>query len=200
MCVQPVVQAALEIQALAPLVVDLLALVFQRRRGRRALVGEGDGVETVQQRGQRQDRRIHRGDRDVAVPRAHAVVLEQHRRQLAADVMQRQSGALGAMRDQRRVADPGHPGLAAGSLDRLDRDQRILAAADRDQRAPRQAQRGGRWWRLAVARKDDAPAQVQPVAVGELGQAVKVQGIQQVGGVGVRRRLSTTMRSGTPAL
>jgi hypothetical protein len=62
------------------------------------LVGEHHLVGVVQQRGHAQDRRVHRGDRDVAVERALAVVLEQQRRQLALDVEQRQPGALGAGR------------------------------------------------------------------------------------------------------
>src|SRR5690606_15956079 len=59
--------------------------------------------------------------------------VEQLRRQLAADVERGQAGALGAGADQLRAADPGDRLLDAERAQRLDADQRILAAADGDQ-------------------------------------------------------------------
>src|SRR6185437_4628433 len=143
--VQPVAQQLLEGVALAPLVVHLLAFVFQRGGGGGALVGEGDGVVAVEDRRHGEDRRVHRGDRDVAIPRAALVQLEQRRRQLALDVQRGQAGALGAGGDQRRVADPHRGGVAADGLDRLHRDKGILAAADGDEGALGQAERWSLW-------------------------------------------------------
>ena len=95
------VEAALEFPALAPLVIDRLAVVFERRARRRALVRERDRVEAVEHRRDREDRRVDRGHRNVAVPRALPVVLEQHRRELAADV---QASASRCARRTRRSA------------------------------------------------------------------------------------------------
>ncbi len=207
---QPVAQQCLEREALAPLVVHLLAVVLQRGGRGGTLVGERDRVVAVQNRGHGEDRRVHRGHRDVPVPRAQPVQLEQARRQLALDVQRGQAGAFGAGRDQGGIADPYRGRLAADRLDRLHRDQRILAAADRHQGALGQIQRADRGRAAtartfrsgsrakaraccrsfrAKARKGDAPAQVQPVAIGEFGQAVQVQLVQQLGGGIVERAI-----------
>src|SRR3546814_9354489 len=69
----------------------------------------------------------------MPVPRALAVVLEQLRRQLAADVERLQPGALGAGADQLRAADPGDGLLDAGLAQGLDGNEGILAAADGDE-------------------------------------------------------------------
>src|SRR3546814_20369693 len=73
----------------------------------RAFVGKHHLVRIQQYRGEHQDRRVDRGHRDMPVPRALAVVLEQLRRQLAADVERRKPGPLGAGADQLRAAAPG---------------------------------------------------------------------------------------------
>ncbi|MNT69204.1 hypothetical protein D3C72_2075090 [compost metagenome] len=119
--------------ALRPLVVDLAGARNLAAVAGRALVGEHHLVHTVQQRRQHHDRRVHHGDRDVAVPGALAVELEQLRCQRAAEVQRRQAGALGTGPDQLRTADPGHRLIHAGTTQRFDADQRILAAADGDQ-------------------------------------------------------------------
>ena len=159
---QVVVEGLLEAEALAPLVIHLLALVFQRGDRGRAFVGEHNGVVSVEDGRQREDRRVDRGDRDVSVPRAEAVQFEQAGRQLARDVERRQSGAGGALRDQRRVAHPGGRRLRTDRLDRLDRHDGILAAADRQQRAWRQAdlrrRRRSRGSRSCSARRDSRQA------------------------------------------
>src|SRR3546814_9589888 len=69
----------------------------------------------------------------MPVPRALAVVLEQLRRQLAADVEHRQPGPLGAGADQLRAADPGDGLLDAGLAQGFDRNEGVLAAADGDE-------------------------------------------------------------------
>ena len=128
-------QAALEIDALAPLMIDLLTVVFERRLRSRALVRERDRVVAVQHGRANQDRRIDRRHRNMAVPGAQLVVLEQLRRELALNIEQRQAGALGAGGDQSGVADPDGGHRLVHAFERLDRDQRILAAADGDERA-----------------------------------------------------------------
>ena len=164
---------ALEVPALRPLVVHLTRAGDQRAVAGRVLVGVHDLVGIVQQRRHAQDRRVHRGHRDMAVERALAVVFEQQRRQLALDVQQRQAGALGAGADQRRRTDPAHRLRDACAAQRLDADQRVLAAADRDQRVRREAESGrGAGGVVAVAGKElQLAAQLQMVAVGELAQA-----------------------------
>jgi len=180
MLMQPVAQQGFEGVALAPLVVHQLAFVFQRGSGRRTLVGEGYAVVAVQDGGRGKDRRIHRRHRDVAVPRTQSIELEQARRQLALDVERGQAGTLGASGDQRRIADPHRGRFATDGFDGFHRDQRILATADRHQRAMRQAERLGLGFRGTTAREANATAQVQAVAVSELGQTVQVQRIQQI--------------------
>ena len=105
-------QAPLEFQALAPLVIDLLAIVFQRRGGSRLFVGKNDRVVAVQDRRANQNRRVDRRDRNMAVPRAKPVVLEQFRRELALDVQHGQSGARRACRNQFGTRRPTPPSWA----------------------------------------------------------------------------------------
>src|SRR3546814_12651547 len=76
----------------------------------------------------------------MPVPRALAVVLEQLRRQLAADVERRQPGPLGAGADQLRAADPGDGLLDAGLAQGFDRNEGVLAAADGDEGVAAQAE------------------------------------------------------------
>src|SRR3546814_3649557 len=76
----------------------------------------------------------------MPVPRALAVVLEQLRRQLAADVERRQPGPLGAGADQLRAADPGDGLLDADLAQGFDRNEGVLAAADRDEGVAAQAE------------------------------------------------------------
>jgi len=78
------------------------------------------------------------------------------------------------------------PGAAQG----LDTDQRILAAADRDQCVSlgclcAQAQCGRRGRRRGVGGKTDPCMQVQAVAVGEFAQAVEVHGVEECRGIGI---------------
>src|SRR3546814_14248904 len=76
----------------------------------------------------------------MPVPRALAVVLEQLRRQLAADVERRQPGPLGAGADQLRAADPGDGLPDAGLAQGFDRNEGVLAAADADEGVAAQAE------------------------------------------------------------
>ena len=54
-------QVTLEIERLAPLMIDLAAEVFERRARRRALVGKRDRIVAVEDRCADEDRRIDRG-------------------------------------------------------------------------------------------------------------------------------------------
>src|SRR3546814_4907233 len=76
----------------------------------------------------------------MPVPRALAVVLEQLRRQLAADVERRQPGPLGAGADHLRAADPCDGLLDADLAQGFDRNEGVLAAADRDEGVAAQAE------------------------------------------------------------
>jgi hypothetical protein len=183
--------------------VDLATSVFEGGGRGRTFVGEGNGIEAIEDRRARQDRGVDRGDRDVAIPGTHAVVLEQHRRQLPAEVEHRQPRACGDRRNQGRGAHPRRSRADADRFQRLDHDQRILAATDRYQRAMRQIERRrfasarngkgtgsrpapGRRYREVVrkwraARKSDPPVEVDTIAIGELGEPVPVQRVEQVG-------------------
>ena len=121
----------------------------------------------------------------MAVPCAEAVELEQQRRQLAAQVERGQAGMRGAGGDQLRAADPGHGLLDAGIAQRLDADQRILAAADRDQRVFAQAQRRRRRIRRRCRRELDPAVQVQAVAIGELAESVEIDAVEEGRGSGI---------------
>ena len=157
--------------------------------------------------GERHDRGVHRGHRDVPVPRALAVEVEQLRRQLAADVERGQPGVRGAGGDQLRTADPGHRLRHAFGAQRFDADQRILAAADRDQRMLTQAECWRRRFcspdkangrirgsgnlipRVRFAypgyREPDPSSQIQPIAIGKLTQPVEINGVQQCRSSGI---------------
>src|SRR3546814_14981167 len=93
----------------------------------RAFVGKHHLVRIQQYRGEHQDRRVDRGHRDMPVPRALAVVLEQLRRQLAAAVDRRQPGTPAARADQLRAADPGAGLVAADLAQGLDHTEGVLA-------------------------------------------------------------------------
>ncbi len=191
------VKAFLECPALAPLVIDRLAVVFERRARGRAFVRECDRVEAVEHRRDREYRRVDCGDRNMAVVRALPVVFEQRRRDFAADVQGRQAGARGARGDQWRVANPdGGRGLVRG-FQQLDADQRILAAADGNERAPRQLRfvipakagiqpfAGSGSWVPAFAgttivRKYNASAQIELVVIRELAEAMEIQRVEKI--------------------
>ena len=175
-------ERAFERPALGPLVVHLAGALDQAAVAGRTLVGEHHLVDAQHHRGERHDRGVHRGHRDMPVPGALAVVLEQLRRQLAADVERRQAGAFGAGLDQLRTADPGHRLLDAERTQRLDADQRILAAADRNQRVMAQTECACRRAGGRRRRKADATMQVQAVAIREFAQAVQVDVFQQACG------------------
>ncbi|KAG1320725.1 hypothetical protein G6F63_014120 [Rhizopus arrhizus] len=161
----------LECPALGPLVVHFTGARNLAAVAGRAFVGKHHLVHALQQRGQHHDRRVHRRDRDMTGPGALAVECEQVRRQRAAQVQRRQAGTLGTGADQLRTPDQGHGVVHAGTAQRFDAVQRILAAANGHQRMRLQAQH----WRLhrfALHWQAETPAQVQAVAVGEFAQAV----------------------------
>src|SRR6185437_5607753 len=109
---------------------------------------------------------------------------------------------LGAGGDQRGIAHPYRGGVAGDGLDRFHGDEGILAAADGNEGALGEAKACGEWrvrtlspspspasgrGERSGARKGNPSAQVQPVAVGELGQTVQIQRVEQVGGGVVER-------------
>ena len=178
-------EAAFEIPAFRPLVIDLTGALNQAAVTGRTFIGEHHLIGALQQRGQSQDGGIDRGHRDVAIQRALLVHGEQFRRQLAADVQQRQSGTFGAGADQRRRTDPGHGLRDTGAAQGFNRHQGILAAADGDQGLCVQTgrRRAHRRWR--IGRKDDLATQVQSIAIGEFTQAVFIDFGQEGGGAGI---------------
>lgn len=91
----------------------------------------------------------------------------------------------GAGGDQLRPTDPGDRLLDAGRAQGLDADQRILAAADRDQcvRAQTQCRSGHSCGR--VRRELDPAMQVQAVAVSELAEPVEVDRFEEGRGIGI---------------
>ena len=178
-------EGALERPALRPLVVHLAGARDHAAVAGRTLIGEHHLVHAVQQRRQDHDRRVDRGDRDMPVPCALAVVLEQLRRQRAADVERRQAGTGRAGGDQLRTADPGDGLVDARATQRLDADQRILAAADGDQRMLAQSGRGRRCRRLRRNREAHATVQAQAIAIRKLAQAVHVDLLHQHRGGGI---------------
>ena len=150
----------------------------------RAFVGKHHLIDTLQQRHQHQDRRINRGDRDVAVPGALPVEVEQLRRKRATDVERRHAGAFGAGLDQLGAADPAHRLLDAQCAQGLDADQRVLATSDRHQRVRAQPERGHRCRFIvnggcAGRGKTDPSVQVHSIAVGEFAQPVQIGELDQ---------------------
>ena len=160
--------------------VDRAAVLGDQRRlvgGR--LVGHGHGVVLAQHRRHHRRRGHDRGHGHVAVERPGVVELEQPGIELAPD------------------PGGGHPGHVEGALDGpagVDREQGgrqrpqgleghhgVLAATDRHERSAVQRGQRGRVQRRGDRRREVEPAlEVDPVHVGELGQAVGQQRRQQL--------------------
>ena len=135
---------------------------------------------------QQRDARDDRRDRDMAVQRARAVQLGQARVKGPAGEQPRQPRGGDGAGDRRRVADGEQRQLEPGPADDLQRDGRVLAAADRHQH-PLRIHRRGRGAGAARGAEPRARRPRQRVGVGELAEPLAVEGLEQRGR-GRRRR------------